>query len=84
MPADEGVAGGIDPDEAARLTTHLASLGVLDYFAYGQGNFSRSLENHDQMKNMTVEEAVKIYSQPKQRGRGRQPQGPSPSWARAR
>ena len=46
MPADEGVPGGIDPDEAARLTAHLAGLRVLDYFAYGQGNFSRSLENH--------------------------------------
>jgi 2,4-dienoyl-CoA reductase-like NADH-dependent reductase (Old Yellow Enzyme family) len=46
MPADEGVPGGIGPQEAARLTAHLASCGVLDYFAYGQGNFSRSLENH--------------------------------------
>ena len=36
---------------------------------------SRSLEGHEQMKNMTLDEAVKIYSQPKQRGR-RQAQGP--------
>jgi 2,4-dienoyl-CoA reductase-like NADH-dependent reductase (Old Yellow Enzyme family) len=46
MPADEGVEGGIDPDEAEGITAHLATHGVLDYFAYGQGNFSRSLENH--------------------------------------
>jgi len=46
FPADEGVAGGIDPDEAERITRHLAALGSLDYFAYGQGNFSLSLENH--------------------------------------
>jgi len=46
MPADEGVTGGIDPDEAERITAHLAAHGRIDYFAYGQGNFSRSLENH--------------------------------------
>jgi 2,4-dienoyl-CoA reductase-like NADH-dependent reductase (Old Yellow Enzyme family)/thioredoxin reductase len=46
MPADEGVAGGIDADEADRITRHLAALETLDYFAYGQGNFSASLENH--------------------------------------
>jgi 2,4-dienoyl-CoA reductase-like NADH-dependent reductase (Old Yellow Enzyme family)/thioredoxin reductase len=46
MPADEGVDGGIDADEAERITQHLAALGTLDYFAYGQGNFSPSLENH--------------------------------------
>ena len=46
MPGDEGVPGGIDVDEAARLTEHLAQTGDFDYFAYGQGNFSLSLENH--------------------------------------
>jgi 2,4-dienoyl-CoA reductase-like NADH-dependent reductase (Old Yellow Enzyme family) len=44
MPGDEGVAGGIDPEEAARITAALA--GELDYFAYSQGNFTVSLENH--------------------------------------
>jgi hypothetical protein len=44
MPGDEGVAGGIDPDEAVRITSAL--VGALDYFAYSQGNFSTSLENH--------------------------------------
>ena len=46
MPGDEGVAGGIDPDEAARITAALAQTGALDYFAYSQGNFTLSLENH--------------------------------------
>ncbi len=44
MPGDEGVAGGIDPAEAARITAALAA--SLDYFAYSQGNFTLSLENH--------------------------------------
>jgi dimethylglycine catabolism A len=46
MPADEGVPGGIDPDEAERITARLAETGDFDYFAYGQGNFSLSLETH--------------------------------------
>ena len=44
MPGDEGVPGGIDPDEAARITSALP--GAVDYFAYSQGNFTASLENH--------------------------------------
>ena len=46
MPGDEGVDGGIDVEEAARLTERLAVTCDFDYFAYGQGNFSLSLENH--------------------------------------
>ena len=46
MPAQEGVANGVDPDEAVRITRHLMSTSPLDYFAYAQGNFSRSLEDH--------------------------------------
>ncbi|MDA1098644.1 MAG: FAD-dependent oxidoreductase [Proteobacteria bacterium] len=46
MPGDEGVPGGIDVEEAARLTGYLAQTGNFDYFAHGQGNFSLSLENH--------------------------------------
>jgi len=41
-----GVEGGVDPDEAARITAALAQHGTLDYFAYSQGNFTNSLENH--------------------------------------
>ena len=46
MPGDEGVEGGIDPDEAIRITAALVRHGTLDYFAYSQGNFTNSLENH--------------------------------------
>lgn len=46
MPADEGVSGGINPEEAASITRRLAETTHFDYFAYGQGNFSISLENH--------------------------------------
>ena len=46
MPAREGVEGGIDAAEAAALTTLLTTTGAFDYFAYGQGNFSVSLEDH--------------------------------------
>jgi dimethylglycine catabolism A len=46
MPGDEGVEGGINADEAARITAALVCHGTLDYFAYSQGNFSNSLENH--------------------------------------
>lgn len=46
MPGDEGVQGGIDPDEAARITAALVHHGTIDYFAYSQGNFTNSLENH--------------------------------------
>ena len=46
MPGTELIEGGIDVAEAERLTAHLAGAGGLDYFAYGQGNFSLSLEAH--------------------------------------
>jgi dimethylglycine catabolism A len=46
MPGDEGVEGGIDAEEAARITAVLARDRVLDYFAFSQGNFTLSLETH--------------------------------------
>ena len=46
MPADEGVEGGIDVEEAARITERLVATHAFDLLAYGQGNFSLSLENH--------------------------------------
>ena len=46
MPGDEGVKGGIDPDEAARIVGQLRAHGGLDYLAFSQGNFSLSLEDH--------------------------------------
>ena len=46
MPADEGVEGGVDPNEAEQITKLLSATNNFDYFSYGQGNFSLSLENH--------------------------------------
>lgn len=46
MPGTELTEGGIDVEEAAALTAHLAIPGRFDYLAYGQGNFSLSLESH--------------------------------------
>ena len=46
MPAEEGVVGGIDVAEARAITQSLCATGHFDYFAYSQGNFSLSLENH--------------------------------------
>ncbi len=46
IPGEEGVAGGIDTDEAEKLTRRLAQNKNFDYFSYGQGNFSLSLETH--------------------------------------
>ena len=40
MPADEGVEGGVDPDEAEQITGLLSATNNFDYFSYGQGNFS--------------------------------------------
>lgn len=59
MPADEGVEGGIDPDEAERITRRLCGQGLLDYLAYGQGNFSASLENH--VPDMYFEQAPFVH-----------------------
>ncbi|MFO1350011.1 MAG: FAD-dependent oxidoreductase [Gammaproteobacteria bacterium] len=47
LPAQEGVAGGIDLAEAIRITAHLVAQAQPDYFAYSQGNFSQSLEDHN-------------------------------------
>ncbi|MBT6139199.1 MAG: FAD-dependent oxidoreductase [Rhodospirillaceae bacterium] len=46
MAGTEGVEGGIEPDEAGRITAILAGDRIFDYFSYGQGNFSPSLEMH--------------------------------------
>jgi len=46
MPCDEGVAGGIDPEEAEEIVKLFVASGGLDYFAFSQGNSSPSLENH--------------------------------------
>ena len=46
IPGDEGVPGGIDPTESEHLTRCFAKTKNFDYFSYGQGNFSLSLETH--------------------------------------
>jgi len=46
MPGDEGVAGGIDADEAARLARRIVGDGGIDYIGFAQGNFSPSLADH--------------------------------------
>jgi 2,4-dienoyl-CoA reductase-like NADH-dependent reductase (Old Yellow Enzyme family)/thioredoxin reductase len=66
MPADEGIDGGIDPDEAEHITRRLCGNGLLDYIAYGQGNFSTSLENH--VPDMHFEQAPFIDLHRRMRG----------------
>ena len=51
LPAQEGVAGGIDLNEAIAITEHLIEQAKPDYFAYSQGNFSLSLEDHNPNMN---------------------------------
>lgn len=46
MPGDEGIAGGVNPDESARIIERLAQEKKLDYVGFAQGNFSPSLEDH--------------------------------------
>jgi len=46
MAGTEGVDGGIDEGQAGQITSALAADGHYDYFSFGQGNFSNSLETH--------------------------------------
>ncbi|HEX2827636.1 MAG TPA: NAD(P)-binding protein [Burkholderiales bacterium] len=46
LPGNDGVKGGVDPGEAARITRHLASGAAPDYFCFAQGSHARSLELH--------------------------------------
>lgn len=46
IPGEEGVEGGIDVDEAVRITAELCRDGLFDYVSSGQGNFSLSLDTH--------------------------------------
>jgi dimethylglycine catabolism A len=46
LPGDDGVPGGVDPAEAARITRHLASAAAPDYLCFAQGSHARSLELH--------------------------------------
>ncbi|WP_158611656.1 NADH:flavin oxidoreductase [Teichococcus wenyumeiae] len=46
MPADDGVAGSIDPEEAARITALIARETPPDWFCYSQGTHGWSLGMH--------------------------------------
>src|SRR5689334_11611389 len=46
LPGNDGVAGGIGPEEAARITQHITRTGDVDYVCFAQGSHARSLELH--------------------------------------
>lgn len=46
LPGDDGVPGGIDPAEAARIAAQVTSGGNADYITFAQGSHARSLEMH--------------------------------------
>lgn len=46
MPADDGVPGSIDPEEAARITALIAAETPPDWFCYSQGTHGWSLGMH--------------------------------------
>ncbi len=46
LPGDDGVPGGIGPDQAARIATQLTLSGAVDYVTFAQGSHARSLEMH--------------------------------------
>ena len=46
LPGDDGVPGGIDPAEAARIATRVTAGGCADYVTFAQGSHARSLEMH--------------------------------------
>ncbi len=45
-PGDDGVPGGVGPDEAGVIAARLAATGEVDAFAFCQGSHHRSLEHH--------------------------------------
>lgn len=46
LPGDDGVEGGIGPDEAGAIARRLSATGNADYIAFAQGSHARSLEMH--------------------------------------
>jgi 2,4-dienoyl-CoA reductase-like NADH-dependent reductase (Old Yellow Enzyme family)/thioredoxin reductase len=46
LPGDDGMPGGVDPDEAERITRVFASRRQVDYFCWVQGSHSRTLDMH--------------------------------------
>jgi DNA topoisomerase I len=58
---------GTDPESGEEITAQNGRYGPY----LKKGTDSRSLGGEDEIFNVTLEEALKIYAQPKQRGRGR-------------
>ena len=56
---------GVDPDSGAEITAQNGRYGPY----LKRGNDSRSLATEDQMFEITLEEALKLYAEPKRRGR---------------
>lgn len=46
LPGDDGVAGGVGPDEAAIIADLLTRGGEVDYVCFAQGAHARSLDMH--------------------------------------
>ena len=46
LPGDDGIPGGIDHTESARITARLAETGGFHYLAYCDGSHSNTLETH--------------------------------------
>ena len=46
LPGDDGVKGGIGPDEAELMVRRLVTLGEVDALSFCQGSHHRTLENH--------------------------------------
>ena len=46
LPADDGIPGGVDHAEAARITARLAANGGFHYLVYCDGSHSNTLETH--------------------------------------
>ena len=46
LPGDDGIPGGIDHSESARITARLAGEGVFHYLVYCDGSHSHTLETH--------------------------------------
>ena len=56
---------GVDPDSSEEITAQNGRYGPY----LKRGNDSRSLATEDQMFDITLDEALKIYAEPKRRGR---------------
>ena len=46
LPGDDGIPGGIDHSESARITARLAEAGGFHYLVYCDGSHSNTLETH--------------------------------------